>query len=57
MNKNNSLIEAFNQVAYHPLSHLEIHEEDGLKEMHHIESVQPISVHPQCRLLFQTTIA
>lgn len=27
------------KVAYHPLSHLEIHEEDGLKELHHIESV------------------
>lgn len=24
-------------VAYHPLSHLEIHEQDGLKELHHIE--------------------
>ncbi|MFX3675144.1 MAG: low specificity L-threonine aldolase [Paenisporosarcina sp.] len=27
------------KVAYHPLSHLEIHEEDGLKELHLIESV------------------
>ncbi|NBI29878.1 threonine aldolase family protein [Chengkuizengella marina] len=27
------------KVAYHPLSHLEIHEEDGLKKLHHIESV------------------
>ncbi|MFC4411622.1 threonine aldolase family protein [Chungangia koreensis] len=27
-----------NKVAYHPLSHLEIHEEDGLKELHHIET-------------------
>ena len=27
------------QVAYHPLCHLEIHEEDGLKELHGIESV------------------
>lgn len=27
------------RVAYHPLSHLEIHEEDGLKELHHIEPV------------------
>lgn len=27
------------KVAYHPLSHLEIHEEDGLKELHHIETV------------------
>lgn len=27
------------RVAYHPLCHLEIHEEDGLKELHHIESV------------------
>lgn len=27
------------KVAYHPLCHLEIHEQDGLKELHHIESV------------------
>ncbi|MDZ5472899.1 aminotransferase class I/II-fold pyridoxal phosphate-dependent enzyme [Bacillus sp. 31A1R] len=27
------------KVAYHPLSHLEIHEEDGLKKIHHIEPV------------------
>ncbi|KIL51101.1 threonine aldolase family protein [Jeotgalibacillus campisalis] len=27
------------KVAYHPLSHLEIHEEDGLKELHNIETV------------------
>lgn len=27
------------KVAYHPLSHLEIHEEDGLKELHHIEPI------------------
>ncbi|EDL62839.1 threonine aldolase family protein [Bacillus sp. SG-1] len=27
------------KVAYHPLSHLEIHEEDGLKELHGIQSV------------------
>lgn len=27
------------KVAYHPLSHLEIHEEGGLKELHHIDSV------------------
>ncbi|OCT12017.1 threonine aldolase [Paenibacillus pectinilyticus] len=27
------------KVAYHPLSHLEIHEEDGLKELHQIESI------------------
>ncbi|MDN7244553.1 threonine aldolase family protein [Planococcus shenhongbingii] len=27
------------KVAYHPLSHLEIHEEGGLKELHHIETV------------------
>ncbi|MFJ8065782.1 threonine aldolase family protein [Psychrobacillus sp. NPDC096426] len=27
------------KVAYHPLCHLEIHEEDGLKELHHIQSV------------------
>ncbi|MDR6548973.1 aminotransferase class I/II-fold pyridoxal phosphate-dependent enzyme [Paenibacillus qinlingensis] len=27
------------KVAYHPLSHLEIHEEDGLKELHQIESL------------------
>jgi len=28
-----------NKVAYHPLSHLEIHEADGLKELHHIETL------------------
>jgi threonine aldolase len=28
-----------NRVAYHPLSHLEIHEEHALKELHHIEPV------------------
>lgn len=27
------------KVAYHPLCHLEIHEEDGLKELHQIEPV------------------
>ncbi|QOY35443.1 threonine aldolase family protein [Anaerobacillus isosaccharinicus] len=27
------------RVAYHPLSHLEIREEDGLKELHQIESI------------------
>jgi threonine aldolase len=27
------------KVAYHPLCHLEIHEEDGLKWLHHIEPV------------------
>ncbi|MET3698854.1 L-threonine aldolase [Bacillus oleivorans] len=27
------------KVAYHPLCHLEIHEEDGLKEIHHIETI------------------
>lgn len=27
------------RVAYHPLCHLEIHEEDGLKELHRIEPV------------------
>ncbi|MBY0014441.1 threonine aldolase family protein [Paenibacillus typhae] len=26
-------------VAYHPLCHLEIHEQDGLKELHHIRPV------------------
>ncbi|MGG6309400.1 threonine aldolase family protein [Paenibacillus macerans] len=30
---------AVNRVAYHPLCHLEIHEEDGLKELHGIEPV------------------
>ncbi|MCR2805927.1 threonine aldolase family protein [Paenibacillus soyae] len=25
------------KVAYHPTSHLEIHEQDGLKELHHLE--------------------
>ncbi|WP_298473952.1 aminotransferase class I/II-fold pyridoxal phosphate-dependent enzyme [uncultured Psychrobacillus sp.] len=28
-----------NQVAYHPLSHLEIHEMDGLKEIHQIKTI------------------
>ncbi|MMZ59664.1 L-allo-threonine aldolase [compost metagenome] len=27
------------KVAYHPLCHLEIHEQDGLKKLHHIEPV------------------
>ncbi|UJF34890.1 threonine aldolase family protein [Paenibacillus hexagrammi] len=27
------------KVAYHPLSHLEIHEKDGLKELHHIQPI------------------
>lgn len=27
------------KVAYHPLCHLEIHEKDGLKVLHHIESL------------------
>lgn len=27
------------RVAYHPLCHLEIHEQDGMKELHHIEPV------------------
>lgn len=27
------------RVAYHPLSHLEIHEQDGLKKLHRIETV------------------
>lgn len=27
------------KVAYHPLSHLEIHEEDGLKKLHGIQSI------------------
>ncbi|MBT2686632.1 aminotransferase class I/II-fold pyridoxal phosphate-dependent enzyme [Bacillus sp. ISL-47] len=27
------------KVAYHPLSHLEIHEEDGLKKLHNIETI------------------
>ena len=26
-------------VAYHPLCHLEIHEQDGLKELHHLEAI------------------
>lgn len=30
---------ALNKVAYHPLCHLEIHEKDGLKVLHHIESI------------------
>ncbi|WDH75651.1 beta-eliminating lyase-related protein [Exiguobacterium marinum] len=35
-------------VAYHPLCHLEIHEQDGLKELHHIE---PILVGDENRLM------
>ncbi|GLX70717.1 hypothetical protein MU1_50630 [Paenibacillus glycanilyticus] len=27
------------KVAYHPLCHLEIHEQDGLRELHHLEPV------------------
>ncbi|WP_433945092.1 threonine aldolase family protein [Paenibacillus sp. SN-8-1] len=27
------------RVAYHPLCHLEIHEQDGMRELHHIEPV------------------
>ncbi len=27
------------KIAYHPLSHLEIHEEDGPKELHHLEPI------------------
>ncbi|MFX3635832.1 MAG: low specificity L-threonine aldolase [Candidatus Pristimantibacillus sp.] len=27
------------KVGYHPLSHLEIHEKDGMKELHHLEPV------------------
>lgn len=26
-------------VAYHPLCHMEIHEQDGLKELHHLEAI------------------
>ncbi len=26
-------------VAYHPLAHLEIHEQDGLKKLHHIKTI------------------
>lgn len=36
------------QVAYHPLSHLEIHEEDGLKELH---GIQPILLANRDRLI------
>ncbi|WP_455331722.1 threonine aldolase family protein [Exiguobacterium profundum] len=36
------------KVAYHPLCHLEIHEQDGLKELHHIE---PILVGDENRLI------
>lgn len=28
-----------NKVAYHPLCHLEIHEEGGVKELHHLEPI------------------
>lgn len=27
------------KVGYHPLSHLEIHEKDGMKELHHLEPI------------------
>ncbi|WP_214878797.1 aminotransferase class I/II-fold pyridoxal phosphate-dependent enzyme [Exiguobacterium sp. ERU653] len=37
-----------NKVAYHPLCHLEIHEQDGLKELHYIE---PILVGNENRLM------
>ena len=36
------------KVAYHPLSHLEIHEEDGLKELHNI---QPILLADKSRVI------
>lgn len=36
------------KVAYHPLCHLEIHEENGLKELHHI---QPILLADKNRLI------
>jgi threonine aldolase len=36
------------KVAYHPLCHLEIHEKDGLKELHHIE---PILIADKDRLI------
>ncbi|MCM3782570.1 beta-eliminating lyase-related protein [Neobacillus mesonae] len=36
------------KVAYHPLCHLEIHEEDGLKELHHLE---PVLLADQDRLI------
>lgn len=36
------------RVAYHPLCHLEIHEEDGLKELHRIE---PILLADKTRLI------
>ncbi|GIO87667.1 hypothetical protein J25TS5_45990 [Paenibacillus faecis] len=36
------------QVAYHPLCHLEIHEEDGLKELH---GIQPILLADRHRLI------
>lgn len=35
-------------VAYHPLCHLEIHEQDGLKELHHLE---PILIGDEKRLM------
>ncbi|PGS56540.1 low specificity L-threonine aldolase [Bacillus sp. AFS041924] len=37
-----------NKVAYHPLSHLEIHEEDGLKKLHNI---QPILLADKSRVI------
>ncbi len=35
-------------VAYHPLCHLELHEQDGLRELHHLE---PILVGDATRLM------
>ncbi|RCX13294.1 L-threonine aldolase [Fontibacillus phaseoli] len=36
------------QVAYHPLCHLEIHEEDGLKELH---GIKPVLLADKSRLI------
>ncbi|MNO30720.1 Low specificity L-threonine aldolase [compost metagenome] len=36
------------RVAYHPLCHLEIHEQDGLKELHHL---QPLLLADKDRLI------
>ncbi|WP_136607774.1 threonine aldolase family protein [Paenibacillus dokdonensis] len=41
------------RVAYHPLCHLEIHEQDGMKELHHIE---PILLADKDRLISLTDV-
>lgn len=42
------------RVAYHPLCHLEIHEQDGLRTLHHIE---PVLLGSADRLMTMTDLA